>query len=65
MVTCSGGRNTGSLNVIRAGSDFEELATIEGIDNVTNVWPIRNYFKDEYVHQMLLPLVANAPDLHF
>jgi DNA damage-binding protein 1 len=48
IVTCSGGRNTGSLNVVRHGADFEELAVVDGISDVTNIWPIRNLFMDRY-----------------
>ncbi|KAH7926445.1 hypothetical protein BV22DRAFT_1118853 [Leucogyrophana mollusca] len=40
IVTCSGGRNTGSIKVVRNGADFQIAATLEGIANVTNIWPI-------------------------
>jgi hypothetical protein len=33
--------------VVRKGGDFQELATIDGISNVTNVWPIRGLFDDQ------------------
>ncbi|KAI0917003.1 hypothetical protein AcV5_007593 [Taiwanofungus camphoratus] len=46
IVTCSGGRNTGALKVVRTGADFQELAVVEGISNVTSVWPVRSRFED-------------------
>lgn len=46
IFTCSGGRNTGSINVIRKGGDFQDLAVVDGISNVTNIWPIRGLFDD-------------------
>lgn len=46
IVTCSGGKNTGSLNVVRNGADFRVLATAEGLNNITNIWPIRALFED-------------------
>ncbi|KAF8650163.1 hypothetical protein AX16_005397 [Volvariella volvacea WC 439] len=47
IITCSGGRNTGSVNIIRSGADFSELAEVPGLVNVTNVWPIKAHFEDE------------------
>ncbi|EKM59045.1 uncharacterized protein PHACADRAFT_181065 [Phanerochaete carnosa HHB-10118-sp] len=52
IITCSGGANTGSLNVVRTGADFQELAVLNEIPNVTNIWPIRTSFDgpaDTYV----------------
>lgn len=46
IVTCSGDRSAGSLQIIRAGADFEELGIIRGLDNVTNVWPLRSLSDD-------------------
>ncbi|TFK70374.1 hypothetical protein BDN72DRAFT_542903 [Pluteus cervinus] len=47
LVTCSGGRNTGSLNVIRNGADFKELAVIPGLSDVVNIWTLRKYHDDK------------------
>lgn len=52
IITCSGGANTGSLNVVRTGADFQELAVLHELPNVTNIWPIRTSFEassDAYV----------------
>ncbi|GJE83978.1 DNA damage-binding protein 1 [Phanerochaete sordida] len=52
IITCSGGANTGSLNVVRTGADFQEMAVLNGVANVTNMWPIRTSFEsssDAYV----------------
>lgn len=46
IVTCSGGRNTGSVNVVRNGADFQELAFVHGLTNIANVWAVRAQFDD-------------------
>jgi hypothetical protein len=46
IITCSGGRNTGSLNVVRNGADFQALAVAEGLRGIVSVWPIRALFED-------------------
>jgi hypothetical protein len=48
VVTCSGGANTGSVNIIRNGADFQELAAIPGLTDVTNIWAVRDQFEDRY-----------------
>ncbi|KZT28894.1 hypothetical protein NEOLEDRAFT_1239376 [Neolentinus lepideus HHB14362 ss-1] len=53
IVTCSGGRNTGSLKVIRNGADFNEVAALRGLGNVTGVWPLRSRFADS-LHSHIL-----------
>ncbi|KAJ3991663.1 CPSF A subunit region-domain-containing protein [Lentinula boryana] len=47
IVTCSGGGNTGSVNVVRIGADFEELGSVMGLEdlNVIDIWPIRLSFE--------------------
>lgn len=46
IYTCSGGRSSGSLNVIRNGADFEELGYLDGLSDVTNIWSIREAYDD-------------------
>lgn len=46
LVTCSGGSNTGSLNVVRNGSEFQELASIPGLVDLTGVWAVKSRFED-------------------
>ncbi|KAH9924683.1 CPSF A subunit region-domain-containing protein [Epithele typhae] len=46
VVTCSGDRNTGSLRVIRTEADFREHARIDGLQGITDVWPVRPTFLD-------------------
>ncbi|THH20561.1 hypothetical protein EW146_g835 [Bondarzewia mesenterica] len=41
IVTCSGGKNTGSLRVLRNGADFHERAVVEGLPNLTSIFSIR------------------------
>ncbi|KAG2145900.1 CPSF A subunit region-domain-containing protein [Suillus clintonianus] len=51
IVTCSGGRNTGSIKVIRSGADFSEKATVQGLGNITNIWPLKEKYRDpDYAH---------------
>lgn len=45
-MTCSGGRNSGSLNIVRHGADFEELAYVPGLSNNTSVWAVKSMFQD-------------------
>ncbi|THV04459.1 hypothetical protein K435DRAFT_649225 [Dendrothele bispora CBS 962.96] len=53
IVTCSGGGNTGSINVVRIGVDFEELASMTGLPNVVGVWPLRGRLWDN-THALVL-----------
>ncbi|KAJ3856320.1 CPSF A subunit region-domain-containing protein [Lentinula lateritia] len=41
IVTCSGGGNAGSVNVVRTGADFEEMASLHGLENIIDLWPIK------------------------
>ncbi|KAG0700426.1 CPSF A subunit region-domain-containing protein [Suillus ampliporus] len=45
IVTCSGGRNTGSIKVVRSGADFSERATVQGLGNITNIWPLKEHYR--------------------
>ncbi|KAL0569702.1 hypothetical protein V5O48_012262 [Marasmius crinis-equi] len=61
IVTCSGGANTGSINVVRMGADFDELASVTGLENVTKVWPIRtSYLSSQHSHL----IVSTLDDTH-
>ena len=42
-MVCSGGQNTGALHVIRAGTEIEITATLQGISHVTQSWPLKVY----------------------
>ncbi|KAG6854676.1 hypothetical protein C0991_003324 [Blastosporella zonata] len=42
VVTCSGGGNRGSLNIVRNGAGFLELASVPGLTDIVNVWSIRD-----------------------
>ncbi|KAF8831356.1 hypothetical protein HHX47_DHR1000666 [Lentinula edodes] len=41
IVTCSGGGNAGSVNIVRIGADFEETASVQGVEGVIDMWPVR------------------------
>ena len=56
IVTCSGGANTGSVNVVRNGAVFEELAFVKGITDVTNIWGVRSKYNNERVSQRIYAL---------
>lgn len=42
VVTCSGARNTGSLRVIRTEANYQELARLDGLAGITDIWPIKS-----------------------
>ncbi|KAJ3503729.1 hypothetical protein NLJ89_g8306 [Agrocybe chaxingu] len=46
IVTCSGGSNTGSVNIVRNGANFKELACVAGLTDVLGIWPVRSMYKD-------------------
>ncbi|KAG1743291.1 CPSF A subunit region-domain-containing protein [Suillus paluster] len=51
IVTCSGGRSTGSIKVVRSGADFSERAKVQGLGNITNIWPLKeSYRAPDYAH---------------
>ncbi|KAI0695725.1 CPSF A subunit region-domain-containing protein [Cytidiella melzeri] len=54
IVTCSGGANTGTLNIVRTGADFHELAVLRDVPNVAKIFPIRNSFEAEIDTHILL-----------
>ncbi|EJC97967.1 uncharacterized protein FOMMEDRAFT_162310 [Fomitiporia mediterranea MF3/22] len=60
IITCSGGESTGSLRVIRNGANFNEDARIEGIANITGMWPIRRQYDDTFHHYMLVTTDTNT-----
>ncbi|CDO76087.1 hypothetical protein BN946_scf184649.g13 [Trametes cinnabarina] len=47
VITSSGGRNSGSLRVIRTEADFQERARLEGLSGITDIWPVRPRFEDQ------------------
>lgn len=49
IITCSGGGNSGSINIVRNGADFQELASIPGLAGATNIWGVRDQFQDTFV----------------
>ncbi|KAF4605198.1 hypothetical protein EYR40_003981 [Pleurotus pulmonarius] len=53
VVTCSGGKATGSLNVVRNGADFRELAAVTGLEYLVGVWPIKQQFQDNAVSHLV------------
>ncbi|KAL4064854.1 CPSF A subunit region-domain-containing protein [Scleroderma yunnanense] len=57
IVTCSGGRSTGSLKVVRRGADFKEAATVQGVANVSNAWSLSERYNDpEHTHLIVSTL---------
>ncbi|KAJ6620776.1 CPSF A subunit region-domain-containing protein [Mycena sp. CBHHK59/15] len=54
IVTCSGGQNTGSINVVRNGADFQQLATIAGMPHTMGIFPLRRMFDDMLDSHILL-----------
>ncbi|KAH0586144.1 hypothetical protein H2248_007410 [Termitomyces sp. 'cryptogamus'] len=60
VVTCSGGGNRGSLNIVRNGADFQELASVPGLTNVVRVWGIRDEFEDIHDGHILVSTLENT-----
>ncbi|KAK2459647.1 hypothetical protein APHAL10511_008292 [Amanita phalloides] len=60
ILTCSGGRNTGSINIVRHGADFEELAYIPGLLNIANVWAIKTMFQDAQHSHLLVSTLQST-----
>ncbi|KAI0027623.1 mono-functional DNA-alkylating methyl methanesulfonate N-term-domain-containing protein [Vararia minispora EC-137] len=48
IFTASGGKNTGSVRVIRNGADFTDLVHIEGAGNFTHIFPLRAWSDDPH-----------------
>ncbi|EJF63344.1 hypothetical protein DICSQDRAFT_153890 [Dichomitus squalens LYAD-421 SS1] len=53
VITSSGGRNTGSLRVIRTEADFQEQARLDGLIGVTDIWPVKTH-SAEPIHTHLV-----------
>ncbi|KAI0372253.1 hypothetical protein BV20DRAFT_991870 [Pilatotrama ljubarskyi] len=53
VITSSGGRNMGSLRVIRTEADFQEQARLDGLLGITDIWPVRARFEDQ-IHSHLV-----------
>ncbi len=45
IVTASGGRNTGSLRIVKHGADFQVLATVEDVPGVVRMWSLKRWVK--------------------
>ncbi|KAJ7644328.1 CPSF A subunit region-domain-containing protein [Roridomyces roridus] len=54
VVTCSGGQNTGSINVIRKGADFQQLATVHGMPHTVGVFALRRTYDDIFDSYLLV-----------
>ena len=60
IVTCSGGASTGSVNVVRNGAVFEELAFAQGITDITNIWGVRSKYCNELAsHRIYAPFLCS------
>ncbi|KAJ7288527.1 CPSF A subunit region-domain-containing protein [Mycena rebaudengoi] len=60
IVTCSGGQNTGSINVVRNGADFKQLATIAGMPHTVGVFPLRRTSSDDYDSHVLVSTLTDS-----
>ncbi|TDL17702.1 hypothetical protein BD410DRAFT_901246 [Rickenella mellea] len=58
IVTCSGGKNSGSLRIIRRGATFTEMAAIGDFPNITDVWPLKSRYHDQYHTRLLVTTPA-------
>ncbi|TFK48656.1 hypothetical protein OE88DRAFT_1663726 [Heliocybe sulcata] len=60
VVTCSGGRNTGSLKVIRSGANFSEAASLAGLESATGIWPLKSRFEDSLHTHIVVTTPTNT-----
>ncbi|KAL4251847.1 DNA damage-binding protein 1 [Abortiporus biennis] len=60
IITCSGGNNTGSLNIVRTGADFNQLALIKGLTDVVGMWPIRASYSSKIDTHLLVSTTRNS-----
>ncbi|KAJ7134358.1 CPSF A subunit region-domain-containing protein [Mycena epipterygia] len=61
IVTCSGGQNTGSINIVRKGADFEQLAIVPGMAHTVGVFPLRRTYDNLFDGHIL---VSTPQDTH-
>ncbi|KAK7056644.1 hypothetical protein VNI00_002361 [Paramarasmius palmivorus] len=60
LVTCSGGKSSGSLNIIRMGANFQELAILPGFEQVTNIWPLRGTFYGKHHTHLVVSTLSET-----
>ncbi|KAJ7505532.1 CPSF A subunit region-domain-containing protein [Mycena galericulata] len=60
VVTCSGGQNTGSINVLRKGADFQQLATIAGMAHTVGVFALRRTYDDIFDSHVLVSTLQDT-----
>jgi DNA damage-binding protein 1 len=49
VVVCSGGQGAGAIKVVRKGAELKEYATVDGFDNIVDVWSLKPHLENEYV----------------
>ncbi|KAJ7043868.1 mono-functional DNA-alkylating methyl methanesulfonate N-term-domain-containing protein [Mycena alexandri] len=54
IVTCSGGQNTGSIHVMRKGSDFQQLATVSSMPHTIGLFTLRRTYDDIFDSHVLV-----------
>ncbi|KIM43302.1 hypothetical protein M413DRAFT_444121 [Hebeloma cylindrosporum] len=57
IVTCSGGANTGSINIVRNGAEFQELGFVGGLTGVNRIWAVRETYEDSFDTRILMSTV--------
>ncbi|KAF8133979.1 CPSF A subunit region-domain-containing protein [Boletus edulis] len=65
IVTCSGGRNTGSLKVVKSGADFREAAALHGISAVDRIWSLREKYSDQTTSHIVVSTFQETHVLRF
>ncbi|PPR07110.1 hypothetical protein CVT24_010946 [Panaeolus cyanescens] len=60
IVTCSGGANSGSINIIRNGAAFQELAYLPGITGITKIWAAKVMAEDSNDKKVLLSTLSTT-----
>ncbi|KAG9315581.1 CPSF A subunit region-domain-containing protein [Chiua virens] len=65
LVTCSGGRNTGSLRIVKSGADFREAAVVHGISNIDRIWPLRDSYQAQTTTHIIVSTLQETFVLRF
>ncbi|KAI0647974.1 CPSF A subunit region-domain-containing protein [Trametes meyenii] len=65
VITASGGRNTGSLRVIRTEADFQEQARLDGLSGITDLWPVRPRYEDRSHTHLVVSTIRETLVLSF
>ncbi|KAJ7202805.1 mono-functional DNA-alkylating methyl methanesulfonate N-term-domain-containing protein [Mycena pura] len=65
IVTCSGGQNTGSINVMRKGADFQQLAIVAGMAYTVGLFALRRTYDNIFDSHVLVSTLEETHAFEF